>query len=149
VLYGDGSRPLVLQSAGVSSPKAVMVMYTGKEKTIEAVNRLRQAFPGVPMYARAQDMSHLLDLKKAGATEVVLENAETSLQLGSMLLRGLGVMSDDVSFFSKLVRDSMELQAQEALNNIENREIDIMKPLEVSGINPPHLSEVLLKLSNY
>jgi voltage-gated potassium channel Kch len=47
VLYGDGSRPLVLQSAGVSSPKAVMVMYTGKEKTIEAVNRLRQAFPGV------------------------------------------------------------------------------------------------------
>lgn len=58
-------------------------------------------------------------------------------------------MSDDVSFFSKLVRDSMELQAQEALNNIENREIDIMKPLEVSGINPPHLSEVLLKLSNY
>ncbi|EAY83913.1 hypothetical protein OsI_39137 [Oryza sativa Indica Group] len=131
VLYGDGSRPLVLQSAGVSSPKAVMVMYTGKEKTIEAVNRLRQAFPGVPMYARAQDMSHLLDLKKAGATEVVLENAETSLQLGSMLLRGLGVMSDDVSFFSKLVRDSMELQAQEALNNIENREIDIMKPLEI------------------
>lgn len=66
-----------------------------------------------------------------------------------MLLRGLGVMSDDVSFFSKLVRDSMELQAQEALNNIENREIDIMKPLEVSGFNPPHLSEVLLKLSNY
>jgi voltage-gated potassium channel Kch len=80
VLYGDGSRPLVLQSAGVSSPKAVMVMYTGKEKTIEAVNRLRQAFPGVPMYARAQDMSHLLDLKKAGATEVVLENAEVILK---------------------------------------------------------------------
>uniref|UniRef100_A0A0D9Y1I3 RCK N-terminal domain-containing protein n=1 Tax=Leersia perrieri TaxID=77586 RepID=A0A0D9Y1I3_9ORYZ len=131
VLYGDGSRPLVLQSAGISSPKAVMVMYTGKEKTIEAVNRLRQAFPGVPMYARAQDMSHLLDLKKAGATEVVLENAETSLQLGSMLLRGLGVMSDDVSFLSKLVRDSMELQAQEALNNIENKDIDIMKPLEL------------------
>ncbi|KAL5206108.1 hypothetical protein ABZP36_034317 [Zizania latifolia] len=131
VLYGDGSRPLVLQSAGVSSPKAVMVMYTGKEKTIEAVNRLRQAFPAVPMYARAQDMSHLLDLKKAGATDVVLENAVTSLQLGSILLRGLGVMSDDVSFLSKLVRDSMELQAQEALNNIEKREIDIMKPLEV------------------
>ncbi|KAL6623400.1 hypothetical protein ACP70R_033279 [Stipagrostis hirtigluma subsp. patula] len=131
VLYGDGSRPAVLQSAGITFPKAVMVMYTGKEKTIESVNRLRQAFTAVPIYARAQDLSHLLDLKKAGATDVVLENAETSLQLGSILLKGLGVMSDDVSFLSKLVRDSMEFQAQEALKEIGDQEIDIMKPLEV------------------
>jgi hypothetical protein len=47
VLYGDGSRPAVLQSASISFPKAVMVMYTGKEKTIEAVSRLRQAFTAV------------------------------------------------------------------------------------------------------
>ncbi|KAL6847190.1 hypothetical protein ACP4OV_023043 [Aristida adscensionis] len=130
VLYGDGSRPAVLQSAGITFPKAVMVMYTGKEKTIEAVNRLRQAFTAVPIYARAQDLSHLLDLKKAGATDVVLENAETSLQLGSILLKGLGVMSDDVSFLSRLVRDSMEFQAQEALKDM-GREIDIMEPLQV------------------
>ncbi|TVU49004.1 hypothetical protein EJB05_00294, partial [Eragrostis curvula] len=130
VLYGDGSRPTVLQSAGISFPKAVMVMYTGKEKTVEAVSRLRQAFAAVPIYARAQDLSHLLDLKKAGATDVVLENAETSLRLGSILLKGLGVMSDDVSFFSKLVRDSMELQAQEALKTI-GEQVDTLKPLEV------------------
>lgn len=47
ILYGDGSRPAVLQSAGISSPKAVMVMYAGKEKTIEAVQRIRLAFPAV------------------------------------------------------------------------------------------------------
>ncbi|VFQ68414.1 unnamed protein product [Cuscuta campestris] len=47
VLYGDGSRPSVLRSAGISSPKAVMVMYAGKEKTIEAVQRIRLAFPAV------------------------------------------------------------------------------------------------------
>ncbi|KAM3253798.1 hypothetical protein ACQJBY_047723 [Aegilops geniculata] len=131
VLYGDGSRPAVMQSAGISSPKAVMIMYTGKEETVESVDRLRQAFPAVPVYVRAQDMSHLLDLRKAGATDVVLENAETSLQLGSMLMKGLGVMSDDVSFLSKLVRDSMELQAQEALNNVESRETTTMESLQV------------------
>ena len=43
-------------------------------------------------------------------------------------------MSDDVSFFSKLVRDSMELQAQEALGNIGKQEVDILKPLEVLQI---------------
>ncbi|KAL3515438.1 hypothetical protein ACH5RR_022340 [Cinchona calisaya] len=131
VLYGDGSRPAVLQSAGISSPKAVMVMYTGKERTIEAVQRIRLAFPAVPIYARAQDMMHLLNLKKAGATDAILENAETSLQLGSKLLKGLGVMSDDVTFLSQIVRDSMELQAQDTLDKTGEQDIDVMKPLQV------------------
>lgn len=43
-------------------------------------------------------------------------------------------MSDDVSFLSKLVRDSMELQAQEALKDIGDQEVDIMKPLQVHKI---------------
>lgn len=114
VLYGDGSRPAVLQSAGISSPKAVVVMYSARERTLEAVQRIRLAFPATPIYARAIDLEHLLDLKEAGATDAILENAETSLQLGSKLLKGLGVMSDDVSFLSQLVRDSMEQQAQSA-----------------------------------
>ncbi|KAL8060822.1 hypothetical protein ABFX02_02G050100 [Erythranthe guttata] len=131
VLYGDGSRPAVLQSAGINSPKAVMVMYTGKEKTLNAVQRIRLAFPAIPIYARAQDMRHLLDLKKAGATDAILENAETSLQLGSKLLKGLGVMSDDVSFLRQLLRDSMESQAQEALGKTDNQGLNVMKPMQV------------------
>lgn len=43
-------------------------------------------------------------------------------------------MSDDVSFLSKLVRDSMELQAQEALKDIGDQEVDTMKPLQVPKI---------------
>ncbi|KAG6554856.1 hypothetical protein Mapa_003439 [Marchantia paleacea] len=123
VLYGDGSRPMVLQTAGISTPKGVMVMYTGRQKSVQAVERLRAAYPGVPIYGRAQDLEHLLELKNAGATDAILENTETSLQLGSILLRGLGVRSDDVSFLRRLMRESMELRAQEALEkkgNVEN-----------------------------
>ncbi|CAI0448611.1 unnamed protein product [Linum tenue] len=132
ILYGDGSSPEVLRAAGISSPKAVMITYTGKKKSIEAIQKLRLAFPGIPIYARAQNITHLLDLKKAGATDAILENAETSLQLGSKLLKGLGVMSDDVNFLSQLVRDSMEMQAQEAaLRKTDESDTDIMKPLQV------------------
>lgn len=131
IFYGDGSRPSVLQSAGISSPKAVMIMYKERRRSIEAVQRLRLAFPAIPIYARAQDPIHLLDLKKSGATDAILENAETSLQLGSKLLRGFGVMSDDVTFLRQIVRDSMELQAQEALKKTDDQEPNIMKPLEV------------------
>ena len=41
VLYGDGSRPIVLQTASITLPKAVMVMYTGKKNTMQSVERLR------------------------------------------------------------------------------------------------------------
>ncbi|KAK4271358.1 hypothetical protein QN277_020062 [Acacia crassicarpa] len=131
ILYGNGSRPDVLRSAGISSPKAIIIMYAGKEKTIESVQRLRFTFPTIPIYARAQDIKHLLELKKAGATDAILENAETSLQMGSKLLKGLGVMSDDIAFLSQLIRDSMEIQAREALSQSEYRELDMMKPLQV------------------
>lgn len=63
---------------------------------------------------------------------------QTSLQLGSKLLKGFGVMSDDVSFLSKLVRDSMELQAEEELTKSDNRESSVMKPLQV--LTPANLS---------
>lgn len=56
---------------------------------------------------------------------------QTSLQLGSKLLTGLGVMSDDVSFLRQLVRDSMELQAQEAVGKTDNQELNAMKPMQV------------------
>ena len=56
---------------------------------------------------------------------------QTSLQLGSKLLKDLGMMSDDVAFLRQLIRDSMQLQAQEALSQPEYRELDLMKPLQV------------------
>lgn len=57
---------------------------------------------------------------------------QTSLQLGSILLRGLGVRSDDVSFLRRLMRESMELRAQEALEKKGNVENDYVVRFQVS-----------------
>lgn len=56
---------------------------------------------------------------------------QTSLQLGSKLLKGFGVMSDDVNFLGQIVRDSMEKQAQETLKKTDDVGLDVMKPLQV------------------
>ncbi|GKB91490.1 hypothetical protein Tco_0963762 [Tanacetum coccineum] len=73
VILGFGQMS---QSAGISSPKAVMVMYEGRQRALKAVERIRLAFPAVIYFGLLQ----------------------TSLQLGSSkLLKGLGIMSDDVS----------------------------------------------------
>lgn len=143
MLYGDGSRLAVLETAGISRPKAVVVMYSSKDRSVAAVERMRHAFSGVgssaplpppsppslltltfssdgvqvPIYARARDLGHLLALKLAGATDVVLENAEASLRLGSVLLQDLGVMRDDVVFLRRVMREAMDQRAQEAFIN--------------------------------
>lgn len=40
-------------------------------------------------------------------------------------------MSDDVSFLSQIVRDSMELQAQDTLGKTDDKDFEVMKPLQV------------------
>ena len=67
---------------------------------------------------------------------------QTSLQLGSKLLKGFGVMSDDVDFLSQLVRNSMEIQAQDAVSNIEEQDYNIMQPVQVTK----HLNSTALLL---
>ena len=52
ILYGEGSQPLVLETAGISSPKAFVVTYGDSEASFKAVERLRQAFPLIPIIAR-------------------------------------------------------------------------------------------------
>lgn len=57
---------------------------------------------------------------------------QTSLQLGSKLLKGFGVMSDDVDFLSQLVRNSMEIQAQDAVSKTGEQDYNIMQPVQVT-----------------
>ncbi|GKE19654.1 K(+) efflux antiporter 3, chloroplastic, partial [Tanacetum coccineum] len=47
IVYGDGSRAALLESAGISSLKAVMVMYEGRQRAVKVVERIRLAFPAV------------------------------------------------------------------------------------------------------
>ena len=61
-MYGDGSQQSVLTTAGIDSPKAFVVTYDDAETSTKAVERLHQAFPDVPIYARALDVSHFFEV---------------------------------------------------------------------------------------
>ena len=52
--------------------------------------------PTLPVLVRARDVAQAEQLAGAGATDVVPEVVEGSLQLGEMLLRRLGVSRDEV-----------------------------------------------------
>ncbi|CBJ29359.1 contains similarity several bacterial glutathione-regulated potassium efflux system proteins [Ectocarpus siliculosus] len=71
VFYGDGTEPEVLKTAGMGNPKAIVVTYSNKEVSNQAVERLHQAFPGTPIFVRATDYEQYLSLQDFGATAVV------------------------------------------------------------------------------
>lgn len=110
VLYGDGARISVLKAAGVVRPKAVVVCYSIRHQAIKTVATLRQAFPGVPLYACASDLRHAAELEDAGADAVVISTSEAGLALGEQLLTRMGVDRQDVSALKREIENVVALR---------------------------------------
>ncbi|KAI3436796.1 hypothetical protein D9Q98_006207 [Chlorella vulgaris] len=107
VLFGDGTRKAVLQAAGIDKPRAIAVGYTARQKAVSAVEALHETYPGVPIYVRALDMQHAAMLRGAGATEVVVAEAEAGLVVGGHLARELGVPNRAILGLTSILRAEM------------------------------------------
>lgn len=96
VYYGDADQINVLQSAGAARARMALVTLDNHAVTRRVVAALRGHYPDLPILVRARDRSSTLELEQVGATAVVSEAAESSLQLGSIALKSLGVEEDDI-----------------------------------------------------
>lgn len=95
--YGDASRVEVLEAAGVDRAKAAVITIDRARESSQAVAALHQRMPEMPIFVRSHDMTHAQQLEKDGASAVVPETVEASLQLGGILLSAVGVGTDDIN----------------------------------------------------
>jgi len=91
VVFGDADRREVLVAAGLDRAKVVIVTYADVPSAIKLLGIVRQRRPDLPVVVRATDDSHLEELKRAGADEVVPEVLEGSLMLAVQTLTRLGI----------------------------------------------------------
>ncbi len=105
VYYGDSSRPNLLRSAGAGRALAAVVTLDKPEASQRAVAVLRRSYPDLLIYARAHDARAMDRLDKAGASVVVPETLEASLQLGGQVLRCTGMPEQDIDRMFKTFRD--------------------------------------------
>jgi CPA2 family monovalent cation:H+ antiporter-2 len=96
VYYGDASRAEVLKAAGVERALAAVITVDEPESATRTVHVVRGLAPELPVLARARDLVQCDELAQAGATAVVPEVVEGSLQLVAALLRQLGVSREEV-----------------------------------------------------
>jgi CPA2 family monovalent cation:H+ antiporter-2 len=105
VMYGDASREAVLEAAGASHAKALIVSYADMRSSMKVLHVTQENYPALPVIVRTSDETHMEAFRAAGATEVVPEVLEGSLMLASHALVILGVPLNRVVKRIRLFRE--------------------------------------------
>jgi CPA2 family monovalent cation:H+ antiporter-2 len=112
VHYGNASRADILGRVSADRALAVVVTTDDPRAVERVVATVREHWPELPVFARARDVHHAGHLLQLGATQVVAEAIEASLQLGEVMLRGIGIPPD-------AARDLVDEHRKQALMDIE------------------------------
>jgi CPA2 family monovalent cation:H+ antiporter-2 len=97
VFFGDACRLDVLRAAALERARVVVITLDEPAAANRTVHVVRQVRPEIPILARARDLKECERLTAAGATSVVPELVEGSLQLGAVLLGTLGESTEEVT----------------------------------------------------
>lgn len=100
VYFGDASRAELLQRVDAGHAPAIVLTMDHPASALHAVRGIRREYPLVRLYARSRDEKHARALKLAGATIVVPETLEASLQLSAFVLEAMGM---DVAHVDRIV----------------------------------------------
>jgi CPA2 family monovalent cation:H+ antiporter-2 len=91
VYFGNAARPELLRRVHAQDAPAIVLTMDHPSSALQAVRGIRREFPHVRLYARSRDEKHARALKVAGASVVVPETLEASLQLSAFVLEAMGL----------------------------------------------------------
>lgn len=94
--FGDISRGEMLALIGAKSANSFVITTDEPSKVELTVRAIRDGWPDALIYARARDEAHAGRLLMLGASAVVPEAVEGSLQLAGMVLEGIGLPGETV-----------------------------------------------------
>lgn len=96
VFFGNAAQPDVMRRAAVEHARAVVVTIDQPRAAERVVHVLRHHYPDLHILARAHDQEHSRGLMHAGASVIVPEALEASLQLGHAVLRSAGAPDEEI-----------------------------------------------------
>ncbi len=91
VYFGNASRPELLRHVHAGEAPAIVLTMDHPASALQAVRGIRREFPHVPLFVRSRDEKHARALRLAGASVVVPETLEASLQLSAFVLEAMGL----------------------------------------------------------
>lgn len=88
---GDPTRPELLKAAGLAKAKVLVVAMDDKQAVTKLVAYARRERPNLHIVARARDRTHVYELFRAGANDIVREMFDSSLRAGRYVLENVGL----------------------------------------------------------
>jgi monovalent cation:H+ antiporter-2, CPA2 family len=114
VYYGDASDLRFLQKCGLQKATGVIITIHSPNVIDKVVDGARAIRPDVLIVSRARDADHARHLYAIGATDVVPETIEASLQLSEAALVGLGIAAGPAIASVHEKRDEFRRTLQQA-----------------------------------
>ncbi len=111
--YADAAQSGALMRFDAEKARAVILTMDEPVAVLRMVRQLRQAYPDLPILARARDTSNAAALYRAGANHAIPEALEASLQLSEAALVEIGVPMGPVIASIHGKRDEMRLKIME------------------------------------
>jgi CPA2 family monovalent cation:H+ antiporter-2 len=96
IIYGDASRPEVLEHAGVRAARVVVVAISDAAGTRGTVDVARRLNPHVHLIVRSRYVHEMDPLFTLGTDEVIPEEFETSIEIFSRVLHRYLVPRDEI-----------------------------------------------------
>ena len=106
VFYGDASRVDVLAAAGAGRARAAVLTLDQAAAVERALGALHQHYPELRIFVRGRDPEHSRKLQERGATAVVPEAVEASLQLGGIVLQEAGASGEEAARIVQQLREA-------------------------------------------
>jgi CPA2 family monovalent cation:H+ antiporter-2 len=112
VYYGNASRSELLRRVHADEAPAIVLTMDHPPSAMQAVRGIRREFPHVQLFVRSRDEKDARALRQAGASVVVPETLEASLQLSAFVLEAMGLEERAVD---RIVDDERDLFAAHLL----------------------------------
>jgi CPA2 family monovalent cation:H+ antiporter-2 len=91
VWFGNATRVELLARLHAGEAAAIVLTMDQPASALHALRAIRREYPSVPVVARSRDEAHAAVLRDEGATVVILETLEASLQISVVVLQAAGV----------------------------------------------------------
>ncbi len=91
IYFGDCSRDAVLEHAGVSTAKTLVIAISDPSSSRRAVTAARALNSKLRIIARTRYLAEVPELRKLGADEIIPEEFETSVEIFARVLRAFHI----------------------------------------------------------
>ncbi len=121
VYYGDATRQDLLQAAGISQARILVVALGDPERSMELIRMAKEHWPHLTILARATDRPMAYALLEAGVEHVYRETLDTSLRVGVDALQLLGFRGHSAMRAAKRFRGGDEVALRELAKTTHDR----------------------------